>query len=97
MKKEETLEKLFKEVHIKPKGLDNRIMQEVYKQATSDNTTAEFKPKSWIWAYSFIGLLGVGSICMLFLIDLKIDYSFWVLGIAVIVSLLLEKIFDFQF
>ena len=93
MKKEDKLRELFVEINKKPDGLDARIMHEVYKQAKINKPITETKPKPWTWTYILLGILFIfGILYVLFTIGFKQNALAWLIGLAALLPLGIEKI-----
>jgi|SRR5699024_687780 len=90
MKKEDKLQKLFIEINKKPKGLDARIMQEVYRQTEVNTSVVESKP--WIWTYILLGgLILFATFYSISVIDFEQNALTWLIGLAVLIPLVIEK------
>lgn len=93
MKRDEKLEKLFREINEKPKDLDQNIMFGIYEQVELEKVPARVESKSWIWTYISLGILGLGGIAYaVSFINFQVDFLIWIIGLSVLIPLILDKV-----
>ena len=93
MKRDEKLEKLFKEINVKPKNLDQNIMSEIYKLVELERKERRKDTKSWIWTYVLLGILGIcGLAYAVYFISFQVDLVIWIIGFGVLIPLIGDKI-----
>lgn len=96
MNREKELEKLFKEIHQKPDGLNDRIMQIIQEESMvhkpNEGTVKQKGPFIWsgfiLLALSLLGLITAVS---------KIDFGenplIWIIFLATLIPIMAEKYF----
>ncbi|QAA82483.1 hypothetical protein EI546_12465 [Aequorivita sp. H23M31] len=93
MEREEKLGKLFKEINVKPKDLDQNIMSGIYSHVALEKAADRTDSKPWVWTYILLGILGIGGISYaVSFINFQSDFIIWIIGLTVLIPLVLDKL-----